>query len=330
MVSLTAMPSGQESDRQTALPLSSAVLEPATPYSWRQTLAALEGRQAVPDRGRPAPGDGWQLALRLTGRVVSVTVAPRLQASAHDDLRRAAAGDGGNDSDLLEIRLLGDAHDLTEASRQITRFLALDLDLGPLVEEARLDPAFAPVAAALHGFHPPLFRSAFQATCWTVVRQRTPQAFAAATMERLTRLLGEPATEASDLWLFPTPADMASGRPELLAASNNVRKVERLIAVAGAFAGSDEEWLLSAPYDEALRWLRTIHGVGPWSAEQVLWRGLGRHERAPWLDTGALAAVSAAYAPGLTLVRGEARRLAASYGPLQGAWLAYLKAYGRT
>lgn len=336
MVSLTAMPSRPQAENHDELPLVSVVLEPAPPYSWRHTLAAIVDRQAVPDRGQPTPKGGWRLALRLADRVASVSLSPRVLPTSlpgdHDDTRRSGAASRGTDrgnADLLELTLRGDGSDLVEASREVTRFLALDLDLKPLLAEARLDPAFAPVAAALHGFHPPLFRSAFQATCWTVVRQRTPQAYAAATMERLSRLLGEAAVDASDLWLFPSPAAMLQGRPELLAASNNVRKVDRLVAVAEAFAGFDEQWLRGAPYDESLRWLRQIHGVGPWSAEQVLWRGLGRHERAPWLDTGALTAVSATYAPGLTVVRGEARRLAGSYGLLQGVWLAYLKARAR-
>lgn len=261
----------------------------------------------------------------------------------------AGAGEGPFAPDL-EVRLdggpeltLGEAADVWA---ELDRFLALSLDLAPLIDAAADDPAFAPVERALHGFHPPRFRSAFQAACWCVVRQRTPQRFAAATMGRLLALLGEGAhvpqaseldgtenaelDQRSPLALFPTPQTLAHGaRAELLAATNNLRKVERLEGLAREFAGVDEAELRAVDYDEARRWLGSLPGLGPWSAEQVLWRGLGRVERTPWRDTGALSAVSAVYTPGLTLVTGAARELARFYGGLQGVWMSYLKAYPR-
>lgn len=301
-------------------------ITPRPPFSWRQTLAALRGFEAVPDRGRVALGapEAWELALRVgsgAGRlVVRVRLAPSGGASA-SDLRLTF-----DHGDALTLEQAADAW------TELGSFLALHLDLAPLVAAAADDPAFAPVERALHGFHPPRFRNAFQAACWCVVRQRTPQRFAVATMRRLTELLGEAVVVegAEPLPLFPAPEALAHGaREPLLQATNNLRKVERLEGVARAFVGVDEAELRRAGYDEVHRWLGSLPGLGPWSAEQVLWRGLGRVERAPWKDTGALAAVSAVYTPGLTLVPGAARELARYYGELQGVWLAYLKAYPR-
>ncbi len=311
---------------------------PAPPFSWPQTVVALVGYGAVPDRGRPVddqgrpidpsevrPGTCWELALSVghdEQRPVSVRLVP-------------AAGEGpfAPDLELLmsggEEPTLGEAQDVWD---QLDQFLALSLDLMPLVEEARNDPPFQPVLAALYGFHPPRFRSAFQAACWTVVRQRTPQKFAVKTMERLTHLLGPKVRSPAGppLGLFPRPADLAHGaRPELVEATNNLRKVERLEGLAAEFATVNEAELRSADYDDVFKWLKSLPGLGPWSAEQVMWRGLGRVERTPWRDTGALRAVSDVYTPGLTLVREAAREQSKHYRQLQGVWLAYLKAYPR-
>lgn len=311
---------------------------PAPPFSWEQTLRALVGFGAVPDRGRPvtlggAPidpaeltaGTGWELAVQL-GEVDEGPAIVRLEP---------AEGEGPYAPDL-KLTVVG-RHDVTLADAQsvwdqLDQFLALSLALDPLVEESRNDPAFQPVLAALYGFHPPRFRSAFQAACWTVVRQRTPQGFAVGTMERLTALLGSEvqAKDGACLRLFPAPGRLAHGaRTELVAATNNLRKVERLEGLAAEFASVDERELVTADYAAVLKWLKSLPGLGPWSAEQVMWRGLGRVERTPWLDTGALSAVSAVYTPGLTLVKGAARELARHYDDLQGVWLAYLKAYPR-
>lgn len=311
---------------------------PAPPFSWAHTLEALAGFGAVPDRGRPVTPAGrvdeagpleagtcWELPVLLdvgAPRVVSVRLEPAAgEGPFAPDIRLHVAG--GHDLSLGEAQSIWD---------QLDQFLALSLDLAPLVDEARNDPAFQKVAAVLFGFHPPRFRSAFQAACWTVVRQRTPQRFAVQTMARLTDLLGTgvPGSGEPALKLFPAPGRLAYGaREELVAATNNLRKVERLEGVAAGFATVSEEELLTSDYDEVFKWLKSLPGLGPWSAEQVMWRGLGRVERAPWRDTGALAAVSAVYTPGLTLVKGAARELARHYGELQGVWLAYLKAYPR-
>lgn len=322
----------------TAYPFALLPVTPAPPYSWSQTVTALVGFGAVPDRGRavnansepsqgsqPSEATHWELPLRIDDgdqRTVVVRLA-------------SAPGEGPYAPDL-SLHASGE-HELSLGEAQsvwdeLDSFLALSLDTAPLVEEARNDPLFQPVLAALYGFHPPRFRSAFQAACWTVVRQRTPQTYAVATMERLARLLGEEVASPTGTphWLFPTPAAMAYGaREELIGATNNLRKVERLEGLAAAFAAVSETELRAADYDEALKWLRSLPGVGPWSAEQVMWRGLGRVERTPWRDTGALGAVSAVYTPGLTLVKGAARELARHYGDLQGVWLSYLKAYPR-
>lgn len=310
-------------------PFPGLPVTPAPPFSWSQTLSALDGYGPVPDRGQAVAGDagGWQLAVRLEGgRLVAV----RIEAGHGQDplapylSLHVTNGDGSLAHDLT----LGDADEIW---RQLDQFLALALELDPLVRAAGSDPAFAQVHSALHGFHPPRFRSAFQAACWTVVRQRTPQPFAVATMQRLTDLLGDVVAggDGAPLGVFPTPQRVVGARPELLAATNSVRKVERLEGVADAFARIDEAELISADYDDVLAWLKALPGVGPWSAEQVIWRGVGRVERTPWRDTGALRAVSAVYTPGLTLLKASAASLARQYAPLQGVWLSYLKAYPR-
>ncbi len=315
-------------------------------FAWRHTLAALEDWTAAPDRGRPtADGAGWLMALRVGaegGRPVVVELRP------------------GPAEDRLAVRILGETRPtvaaVAEVTEQLRWRLALDLDTRALHAAAERDPAFEPVAAALAGFHPPLFASAFQAACWTVVRQRTPPAFAAASFGRIVEYLGEeveaPAAlldgaapagprgerkgeplgspPASALSVFPSPAALGEeARPALLAATNNLRKVDRLRGLADAFLGVDEGRLRTAPYDEVFAWLVKLPGLGPWSAEQVAWRGLGRYERTPWRDTGALSAIGAVYAGGLTPALGSARELAERYSWLQGLWLRYLKAYPR-
>lgn len=289
-------------------------LHPCAPFDFVHTLAALADfpgsrvRREV-DQAAGSLTQAWRIGPTchvVTIRSTGTTLSPALTIEA-----TAALPD--RDVDRLE--------------RTVRRALSLDADLSPL--EAAADPAFEPVLRALYGYHPPRFPSPFEAACWTLVRQRTPMSYATATMERLVATLGSTSIVAGQTHTcFPVPTEVdASTRPALLGATNNVRKVERLVATAAAFATLDPEELEHAPYEEVFRELMQIHGLGRWSVEFVMLRGLGRYERTPWSDTGALAAISRVYVPGFTLARGSARELAERYRGLQGLWLTYLKRY---
>jgi len=294
-------------------------LEPTPPFDARPTLAALGGFAASPaarvleddaflQAWRPPARDGHDSLDPVVARVRfrGTIDRPRVDVAAAEPL-----GDEGRASLLEHLRAA----------------LALDVDTAAL---GRVDdPTFAPVYRALRGYHPPRFPTPFEAACWAVIRQRTPLAFAEASMARVVQLLGERREGfGRSFTLFPEPAAIDDdARPALLAATRNTRKVDRLVPLARAFAAVPAGWWQGASYPEAFRRLTAMPGLGPWSAELVLLRGLGRYERMPWTDTGALPALSQLYTPGLSLARGSARELAERYGWLQGLWLLYVKRY---
>jgi len=293
-------------------------LTPAAPFDVRHTLAALTDFASSPSTRLPMPtSDGFRL--RQAWRSASGQPPCPAVIEAH------GAGAGAYLKVTTETDL--SAPQRAGLARAVT--LGLDLELDPAPLEGVDDPAFQPVLAALRGYHPPRFTSPFEAVCWALVRQRTPRAFAVSTMVRLVELLGEHVITGSErLSVFPEPAALTDrSRPALLAATNNTRKVDRLVGAARAFATVDPEWLQRAAYQEVHAWLLTVPGAGPWTAEFVLWRGLGRFERVPWTDTAALEAISRVYTAGFTIARGSARELAERYGWLQGLWLHYLKRY---
>lgn len=294
--------------------MASFTLVPTAPFDMAHTLAALSGFAASPVTRRIRP-DAFRQAWRPDG-----TARPRVA-----EIRSL----GSVDHPRLAIDVDGrlDGADRESLARAVTRSLALALDVRPL--ETVDDPPFHAVLSALRGYHPPRFSSPFEAACWALVRQRTPPSFAVTSMARIASALGERLVSAGETYqLFPEPSALAHGaRPALLAATNNTRKVDRLVETARAFLALERDWLPAAGYEEAYRWLLGVPGLGPWSAEFVLQRALGRFERVPWTDTGALLAISRVYAPGLSVARGSARELAERYGWLQGLWLQYLKRY---
>lgn len=290
------------------------VLTPTAPFDFAATLAALGSFTGSPDRRDIDPVGGClRQAWRVDGEAVVAELRSVGALTAPALTLRVARGAPAATMDRLE--------------RVVRRDLAIDLDVDALERVA--DPAFVGVLERLRGYHPPRFPSPFEAACWALVRQRTPMSFATASMERLLRGLGETVREGGAVYdLFPRPCAFDdAARPALLAATNNLRKVDRLVATAARFARLDEATLERAPYDEVASLLLEAKGLGRWSVEFILWRALGRYERVPWSDTGALEAISRVYAPGMTVARGTARELAERYGRSQGLWLTYLKRF---
>ena len=290
-------------------------LEPGPPFSLAKTLRAL-GQFQVTQANRSVEGGKLiEAVLTSAGPVICELAActaerPRLRLTIHAD------------RELPEEAV-------REAGAALSRRLGLDDDLSTLYRAARADPVFGPVLKRCLGLRLIRTSTPFEAACWAVIQQRTPNGFAYQTMARLIDLLGERIDFRGRTYtLFPTPERLAYGaRPALLAATNNTRKVDRLEPLGQAFSRLEPTFLSEAPYAELAAWLRRIPGVGAWSVDYILLRGLGRTERTPWNDTGLLEAISQVYTLGFQISRGSARELAERYGWLQGYWAHYLKVF---
>jgi DNA-3-methyladenine glycosylase II len=103
----------------------------------------------------------------------------------------------------------------------------------------------------------------------------------------------------------------------------NRRKGRYLHGALQGWAETDEDFLRNGPFDEVKDFLLSLPGVGAWSANFILIRGLGRMAETP-VEKSLLAAASRAY--GRPLTEAELRRIAAGYGPWQGYWAHYLRA----
>jgi DNA-3-methyladenine glycosylase II len=123
---------------------------------------------------------------------------------------------------------------------------------------------------------------------------------------------------------FPEPADVAGlTQADLLPVIRNDRRAGYLANVIAAWQEVDERWLSDAPLADVEAWLRSIKGVGEWSAAFVLFRGLGRIESMP-TTAPFMRAVRAVYGPDLD--EDGVRRLADGYGSWVGYWTMYLRA----
>lgn len=292
---------------------TTGMLHPALPFDFAKSIQFIGG--FAPARGEQEAGAE---TLSKVFAIDGAAVLARVRAGGDDQHPQLAY-------ELVAAEQLADRRIAME--QRLTMYLSLDDDLRPLYALAGDDPPFWRVVERLHGYHQVKFASPWEAAAWAVLSQRTPIPVAQRAKQRLTERFGLPIEfEGQIKSAFPEPAAMADADlAELGELAGGERKAGYLLAVARAFTAVDEAWLVAAPYDEVEGWLRAIEGIGTWSAEFVLLRGLGRMERLP-AEKRLLEAASRVYDRAVD--ERELERLAERYGPHRGYWAHYLRVAG--
>lgn len=159
------------------------------------------------------------------------------------------------------------------------------------------DAMLGPLARQFRGFRPPRFPSVFETLANAISCQQITLSLGITLLNRLIAAHGQvhPAAAAGEsgpdaLNAFPTPEDLAEAPPETLRPLGfSGQKARYLTELAGAVAAGelDLETLAALDNAEAAARLRQLRGVGRWTAEYALLRGLGRLDTFPGDDAGA-------------------------------------------
>jgi DNA-3-methyladenine glycosylase II len=204
--------------------------------------------------------------------------------------------------------------------------LSSDLDLGPLYEVE--DPTFAPLAERFCGLKPPRTATVFEALVIAIIEQQIGLQVANVLQNRLVVRLG-PAVKFADLEFhaFPSPERLACLEPQdLRDLGLSMNKSRFILGIAeGALSGElDLESLKKSATEEAREVLVSIKGVGRWTADYVLVRGLGRFEAVPYDDLGIRDAVGLFYKGGERATAREVEEILSRFGELAGVAAYYL------
>ncbi len=115
----------------------------------------------------------------------------------------------------------------------------------------------------------------------------------------------------------------------LLEVVPNKRKAEYLLEVIKAFSQVDEQWLRKGALMMMFyEWLTDIKGIGDWSANFVMIRGLGRMEKISMVGPDlALDAGRIYNGKDQPMTDENVCNLAEKYGNWKGYWAYYLRIY---
>ncbi|MCC7105358.1 MAG: DNA-3-methyladenine glycosylase 2 family protein [Chloroflexi bacterium] len=173
----------------------------------------------------------------------------------------------------------------------LQRVLGLGIDLQDFYACAETDPHLGPLAHRFRGMKPPRYPSLFEALANAIACQQITLTFGIRVLNALTEAWG-PAAAGNDheAHAFPRPSDIASLEPDTLRVlAFSQQKARALVEASRAIVTGDLALDDLAHLDDeaAVHRLRELRGVGRWTAEYVLLRGLGRLNIFPGDDVGA-------------------------------------------
>jgi DNA-3-methyladenine glycosylase II len=252
-------------------------LEPLPPFRLDLTAWALRRRphNAV-DRW---DGDTYRRALRLSGGVAEIEVRQVGPCDAPELEVLIAA----------EEILPGTQADVTG---MLQRMLGLDVDLHDFYRRAAGDLHLRPLVERFQGLKPPRFPSVFECLVNAIACQQLTLTVGIGLLNRLAEGYG-PATAAAGTIpapAFPDPRDLSTADPDTVRKLGfSTAKARAVVELAQRISeGSpDLERLAGVDDDAAAATLQELRGIGRWSAEYALLRGLGRLAIFPADDVGA-------------------------------------------
>jgi DNA-3-methyladenine glycosylase II len=173
----------------------------------------------------------------------------------------------------------------------LERLLGLRIGLQEFYEFASHDRRLRPLAQRFQGMKPPRFATVFECLINAIACQQMSLTVGIELLSRLAANCGAVLGEgAAAVHAFPGPVDLAGRSPsELRQLGFSGQKSRAIIELSRSFAEGrlDLEGLAKLGDDEAAQRLVALRGVGRWTAEYVLLRGLGRTHIFPGDDVGA-------------------------------------------
>lgn len=212
-------------------------------------------------------------------------------------------------------------HSMFATSFDFSRFYGL----------AKKDRLMGTVAKKLRGLRPILPSTIFEAAVIAVTEQQISLDAAIAIRSRVVEKYGDKVVfDGRTFYAFPTPHSLAKAKPyEMRSLGLSIGKAQYISELSKKVQSGelDLERLREMDDEKAIAELTKIKGIGRWSAEYLLIRGMGRVNSLPADDLGIQRAVSQAYFKGRRISSDDVRRVLRKFAPYSGIAAFYLIYY---
>jgi DNA-3-methyladenine glycosylase II len=288
-------------------------IRPLRPYSLKLTASRFTRFPEVVDR---FDGKTYRRLLRGGREAVLLSVAQR----------------GGPERAVLDVALDGPGARLpaalAAAGDLVERALGAGSDVGAFYRDCGADPLLSSSIRDFPGLRIAGWPSLWEALVTAILCQQVNLRFAYDIRRELALAFGRRARIGGELYVaFPSPVAMAKLTPRALRRFRLSGGKSRAIrGLARAFAAGEisEDGVAALDDEQAIQRLLGFRGIGRWTAETALLRGLGRTDIFPAGDLGVVKYLAVGLLGRSARVQeGEMRRFAERWKPHRGFALVY-------
>ncbi|MEN1970065.1 DNA-3-methyladenine glycosylase [Lentibacillus sp. N15] len=280
---------------------------PAQPYAFGQALAYL--RTSPSSIVECIDNQGYQRVFTIAGQPFLVRMIQ--EGTIHQA--------------KLKVEVIGERVDstiLNHAVKILKRIFSLTVDPEPFHILILKDPILGKLLRSYPGLRPVLIGDPFEALIWAILGQQINTTFAKNLNIRLLNLCGDTFEFEGRLYpIFPKPEQIIElGEKKLYENQFSRLKAKYLVAASTAVANGDIDFtaLTHLPSDEACQSLMQFEGLGRWTAEYVLMRGLGFKDVIPAGDLGLQDIIGHSYKLERRATEDEVRQIAKIWSPWRG------------
>jgi DNA-3-methyladenine glycosylase II len=203
-------------------------------------------------------------------------------------------------------------------------------DLVPFYREIEHDPILMGLLPGLYGLKSPATPTVFEALIDSVIEQQISLSVAHTLQNRMIKTLGQ-SVSSRDLvyYCYPAPARLADTPVELFRSlgmtmrkGEYIREISRQV-VDGSFDCEGLKTLSDTA--QIIRELVKIRGIGQWTAELTILRGMHRLDAFPADDVGTRRIIAQYYHNDNRMTADEARAFAEQWGKWKGLVAYYLE-----
>ncbi len=262
-------------------------------------------------------GERFRQLLRIDGRLVLCTIR----------------SSGTVEAPVLKVELKSrgelSAADLRKARALVNSVFNLEIDLKPFYRAVKGDPIMSRLAGRLYGLKSPTTPTVFEALVDSIIEQQISLVAAHSMQNRLIREFGDRLElDGETYYAYPTPEKLASVRIEKIKAcglsgkkSEYIKDISIMVAAGtldlDKFEGYND-------IDEIREELKAVRGIGAWTAEMTMIRGLHKMDSIPADDIGLQANISHFYGKAGRVSSDELKEVARGWGKWRGLGGYYL------
>jgi DNA-3-methyladenine glycosylase II len=219
--------------------------------------------------------------------------------------------------------------DKKKAKNQLNLIFSLDIDLNPFYSDTDNDKIMAQLTRKLRGLKTPTTPSVFEALVDSIIEQQISLAVANSLRKKLVKKFGHTLhLEKGLYYAYPTPQQLAFvNTSEFRECGLSMRKGEYIKEVSALISEKKLNLEKLKNYENSehiITELDKVRGVGVWTAEFTMLRGMQRLEVLPADDLGLRRVVSRYYRQGRTISSSEVCHIAKNWSKWKGLAAYYL------